>query len=155
MRKQILIALLVGCSLLLELHAQSQRPPSLQSESPRPTVEQKPRAQADQADDVVRITTNLVQVDAVVTKNGKLVTYLEPEDFEILEDGRPQEIPHFSYVSNVPADSVASSNLVVAPPRKKKRAPAVVPPPIVPAATLPHGVRRTVALVVDDLGVGF
>jgi len=155
MRKQILVALLLGCSLLLDTHAQSQRPPSLPSESPRPTVEQKPGAQADQADDVVRITTNLVQVDAVVTKNGKLVTDLKPEDFEILEDGRPQEITHFSYVSNVPADSVASSNLAVAPSPKHKRAPAVVPPPIVPAAVLPHDARRTVALVVDDLGVGF
>lgn len=35
-------------------------------------------------DDVVRITTNLVQVDAVVTKDGKPVTNLTAEDFEIV-----------------------------------------------------------------------
>ena len=35
-----------------------------------------------QSDDVVRITTNLVQVDVVVTKNGKQVKDLKAEDFE-------------------------------------------------------------------------
>ncbi|HEX7175394.1 MAG TPA: hypothetical protein VF240_09060 [Pyrinomonadaceae bacterium] len=50
--------------------------------------------------DVVRITTNLVQIDAVVTdKQGRLVYDLGPEDFEILEDGEPREITNFSFVS--------------------------------------------------------
>jgi len=41
---------------------------------------------------VVRITTNLVQVDAVVTDNkGKLVTDLKPEEIEIFEDGRSRK----------------------------------------------------------------
>ena len=32
--------------------------------------------------DVVRITTNLVQIDAVITdKSGKLITDLKPEEF--------------------------------------------------------------------------
>ncbi len=35
----------------------------------------------------MRVTTNLVQVDAVVTdKDGKQVDDLRPEDFEIIED---------------------------------------------------------------------
>src|SRR5690242_16039825 len=53
-------------------------------------------------DSVVRITTNLVQVDVLVTdKAGKQVTDLKPEDFEVLEDGHPQKITHFSYISTV------------------------------------------------------
>ena len=40
----------------------------------------------------MRITTNLVQVDVVVSKDGKQVRDLKPEDFEILEDGRPQPL---------------------------------------------------------------
>jgi hypothetical protein len=53
--------------------------------------------------DVVRITTNLVQIDAVVTdKKGRQVTDLKPEEFEILADGKPQKITNFSYVQNVP-----------------------------------------------------
>src|SRR5207249_11033596 len=52
---------------------------------------------------VVRISVTLVQVDAVVTdKNGNHVTGLRPEDFQVIEDGRPQKITHFSYVLTQP-----------------------------------------------------
>lgn len=40
-------------------------------------------AQTRTDDDVVRITTNLVQVDVVVTKKGKPIKDLKAEDFEI------------------------------------------------------------------------
>src|SRR5262245_48472444 len=66
-----------------------QTPPS----GSRPTASDK--------EYVVRIVVNLVQVDAVVTdKNGRPVTDLKAEDFEIFQDGRRQEITHFSYISN-------------------------------------------------------
>ena len=49
-----------------------------------------------QSDDVVRITTNLVQVDVVVTKNGKQVRRTESRGLrELFEDGRRQEIISF------------------------------------------------------------
>lgn len=99
-------------------------------------------------DEVVRVTTNLVQIDAVVTDNdGKQVTDLRAEDFEIFEDKRPQPINAFSYVS---ADSktIASS----APPTL----PGVKNAPPVPAVPLrADQVRRTIVFVVDDLGLSF
>src|SRR6476659_667781 len=49
--------------------------------------------------DVVRISTNLVQVDVVVTKDGKHVADLTPEDFEIFDDGRRQAITYFAFFS--------------------------------------------------------
>src|ERR1041385_22287 len=65
--------------------------------SPTPAP-QGPEIQKPDESDVVRITTNLVQVDAVITdKNGKIVTDLKPEDLQIFEDGRQQKITHFSY----------------------------------------------------------
>ena len=73
-----------------EQHASEQQTPPRAQQVPRPDSEQ----------DVVRINTNLVQVDVVVSKDGKQVTDLKPEDFEILEDGRPQTITNFSYVSS-------------------------------------------------------
>src|SRR5438552_15609102 len=88
--KAIVSALLLS-SLLLPIRGQ-QLPPA-------PSAPQRTPPAADEQD-VVRITTNLVQVDAVVTKDGKPVTDLKPEDFEIAEDGRPQAITNFSYVSN-------------------------------------------------------
>jgi VWFA-related protein len=51
-------------------------------------------------DDVVRITTNLVQVDAVVVdKDGNPVTNLTANDFEILQDGKPQKLTSVSFVN--------------------------------------------------------
>ncbi len=98
---------------------------------------------------VIRINVNLVQVDANVTdSHGKSVTDLKAADFEILQDGKPQVITNFSYI-NIQPDAVAA-----APPRvaaAKGGAPA--PPP--PATLKLDHVRRTIALVVDDLGLSF
>jgi len=97
-------------------------------------------SQKNTDDDVVRITTNLVQIDAIVTKDGKLVSDLKAEDFEIFEDGKKQTITSFSYISNVPA----TSPLVTGAERDKS----------VPAAPLKRDdPRRTLAIVVDDLGL--
>ncbi len=55
-------------------------------------------AQTD--DDVIRVKTSLVQLDAVVVdKNGRQVTDLTANDFEVLEEGKKKTIDHFSYVS--------------------------------------------------------
>ncbi len=49
---------------------------------------------------VFRTSTQFVTVDVVVTgKNDAPVTDLKPEDFEITENGKPQKISEFSYVS--------------------------------------------------------
>src|SRR5574340_771397 len=56
-------------------------------------------AAAQEPDLVLRISVALVQVDAVVTDaRGRLVTALKAEDFEILQDGKPQKITHFNFV---------------------------------------------------------
>ena len=86
-------------------------------------------------------------MDAVVTKDGKPVTDLKADDFEILEDGHRQTITNFAYVSNVPgAVTPANAKAPVKDPRNKN-----IPP--IPAAPVrlndPH---RIVAFVVDDLG---
>ncbi len=40
-------------------------------------------------DDVVKISTTLIQIDVTVTdKDGKVVKDLKPEDFEIYENGK-------------------------------------------------------------------
>src|SRR5688572_23378037 len=59
-------------------------------------------------DDVVRITANLVQLDVTVTdSDGRQVTDLKPEDFEIREESRAQQITNFSYVPVSPERSVS------------------------------------------------
>jgi VWFA-related protein len=143
-----LVAVVLITHLSLGVFAQQTRKPPLQT--PPPAIQTTPPQQPQKPDeeDVVRITTNLVQVDAVVTdKNGKVVTDLKPEEVQISEDGRQQKITNFSYV--VTEAPVATSN-VVKPSTKDKNA-----PPIPSARLKPEDVRRTIAVVVDDLGLSF
>ena len=66
-----------------------------------------PRQNPPIGDDVIKVTTNVVQVDAVVTdKDGKAVTDLTLSDFEVLEDGKPVKTEYFSFVPLVVQKSV-------------------------------------------------
>jgi VWFA-related protein len=61
--------------------------------------QQKPPVKPTPDDDVIRTNTNVVQVDAVVTdKNGKVVTDLGVDDFEIFEEGKSVKAQYFSFV---------------------------------------------------------
>ena len=98
--------------------------------------------------DVVRITTNLVQVDAVITDNhGKLVTDLRPEEVEIFEDGHKQKITHFTF--NLSAETPALQRAA------KTTAPDKTAPIAPPAQLRREDIKRTIAIVVDDLGLSF
>jgi len=92
-------------------------------------------------DEVIRVTTNLVQADVIVTdKSGRQVTDLRPEDFEVLEDGKKQTLSHFSYIStDRPNQQIAKST------DSSSGVPAL---PVSEAQA-----RRTLAIVVDDLGL--
>jgi len=94
--------------------------------------------------DVVKISTALIQLDVTVTDSrGKAVNDLKPDEIEIYENGERQKITNFSFVSavrtaveNTPA---ADKNAV----------------PVPPAVLRPEQIRRTFALVVDDLSLSF
>jgi VWFA-related protein len=98
---------------------------------------------------VIRIDVNLVQVDAVVTDSRqRRVTDLQAAEFEVLQDGKPQAITNFSYVSTKPGVGGTAPAYRVAQPKPAK---GEAPPP--PPVLQPTEVRRTLALVVDDLGL--
>src|SRR5207248_3872830 len=63
-----------------------------------------------------------------------------------LQDGKPQKITHFSYIS-----TAAAIPAPTAPPR----VPVKGAPPPPPMKLRPDQIRRTVAMVVDDLGLSF
>lgn len=110
------------------------------------TVAQEPAKRGD----VVRITTNLVLIDVIVTdKTGKQVSDLSPEDFEIFEDGKKQQVTDFSYL--------ATERSTVAEPKAVAKADSAKnsTEPVSPAPLKSEQVRRTVALVIDDLGLSF
>jgi VWFA-related protein len=149
MHTRSLTSSLIGLALVMSASAQQPPPSTSIPPQSKPAATQQ-KADTDESQDVVRINTNLVQVDAVVLRDGKQVTDLKAEDFELFEDGRPQPITSFSYISNVP---IAPANAPASRPGDKNGVPVV--PPVVPATVRPHDVRRTLALVVDDLGMSF
>jgi VWFA-related protein len=139
----LLLAVLISSGVLAQQSAPSTSTSPIPSQQPSPTPGQKP-----ESEDVVRITTNLVQVDAVVTdKDGKVVTDLKPEEVKIFEDGRAQKITHFSYnVTEGPAAPARNEN---------QSATEMKAGPAPPVRLKPEEVRRTIAIVVDDLGLSF
>jgi VWFA-related protein len=114
-------------------------------------VRQTTEPQQDQ-DEVVRITANLVQIDAVVTdKKGEVVTDLTADDFEVYEDGRPQKVTNLSFIPTAGPAQPAQPAKPGAPSTAVDR----TAPPVPTAPLRPEQVRRTMALIVDDLGLSF
>ncbi|MCY7345044.1 MAG: VWA domain-containing protein [Pyrinomonadaceae bacterium] len=106
---------------------------------------QTPPPKPAEDDDVVKISTTLIQVDVTVTdKRGKIITDLKPEDFEIYENGERQDITNFSFVANVKTQ-----------PAPTPKTSSESPPPPPPTPIKSEQVRRTIALVVDDLSLSF
>src|SRR6266446_5700119 len=94
-----------------------------------------------QEEPVVRVSLELIQVDAVVTDGaGRYVTDLTADDFELREDGKLRAVTHCSY-------------LPLAPPSPSPATRPVAPGPS-PGMSR-EDVRRTMAFVVDDLALSF
>ncbi|MBX7171174.1 MAG: VWA domain-containing protein [Pyrinomonadaceae bacterium] len=113
---------------------------------------QKPTPTPD--DDVVKISTTLIQLDVVVTdKNGKIINDLKQEDFEIYENGKKQDLSNFLFVSNgIP---VGKNVKKVENPKNSNPVNDKLAVPVPPTQIKPNQVKRTVALIVDDLGLSF
>lgn len=105
----------------------------------------RPAATPTPSDDVVRISTNIIQLDVSVTdQKGKSISDLKQDEVEIYENGQKQRITGFSFVSSVRGETPTAAT----PPTKTD-----VPAP--PVITRPDSIRRTIALVVDDLALSF
>src|SRR5215831_19432096 len=151
MKKVSLLAALLACLAASVNSQQSQSAKSQTSDASQSQASQASQSRASQSraskDEPVRISVTLVQVDAVVNDSkGRPVTDLKAEDFEIQEDGRTQKITNFSYISTENTRSEPKT----APPRPDKFA-----PPAPPIALRPEQVKRTIAVIVDDLGMSF
>src|SRR5688572_30810553 len=73
---------------------------SFTAQTPRPPQTPQPQRSESGPDDVIRITTELVQTDVVVTdKNEQAITDLKLSDFELYDNGRKQELHFMEFVS--------------------------------------------------------
>src|SRR5688500_4783308 len=123
---RLLAAALIASTSLAPLRAQV--PQSAPTPTPQQPTPQQGPAPADADDEVVRIPSNLVQFDAVVVdRQGRQVTDLRPEEFEVTLGGEPQQITNFSYVSNV-AEGAAETR-----PAEARRPAGRDAPPVPPA----------------------
>jgi VWFA-related protein len=97
-----------------------------------------------QEDEVVRISSELVQTDVMVfDKHGKFVEGLKPEQFEMIVDGKPQAVSFFDQVSAGTFDEEAQLAAARGRTRPDLRGASVVP--------LDRG--RFFILFLDDLHV--
>jgi VWFA-related protein len=88
----------------------------------------------------IRVDVNLIQVDATVTgRDGKRVTDLTAADFEVQRDGKRQQIKTVLWVPG---------QRVNAPP-----VPASPVPMAVSRELRPEDVRRTIAIMIDDMSL--
>jgi len=93
-----------GAALILVLGVRSdaQQPPAQQP--PAQQQAQPPQRPADQPPDqpqppTFRAGINFVRVDVIITdKNGNAIADLQPSDFDVSEDGKPQKIETFKLV---------------------------------------------------------
>src|SRR5690349_7527903 len=109
-------------------------------------------------DPLVRVDVNLRQVDLTVTDaKGHHISDLEPTDFQVLEDGKAQQITNFSWIEVSPPPSGRRLDLLKEKPSLLERFSGVArihagPEP--PAANLKkEEIRRMIAIVAGDTSV--
>ena len=131
--RKALTFLLSACLLAATAGAQTAPP----AQTPQPQ---------DDEDDVVRITSELVQTDVVVIdKEDRIVSDLKLSDFEVYENGKRQDLKFMEFVS------VAGD----------RRTEGTRPGPGLPESArierelTSRDVRRVIAFVVDDLTIPY
>src|SRR5258708_812161 len=129
----VVVLLLFGCAAVLIEGRQPAPSPANQSQEAR--VARR-----------FRVGIGAVRIDAVVPdRNGRIVSGLTADEIEVRQDGKPQKVTFAQFVSVLSGPAPArdtprasGAEAVAVPPRPVKR----------------EEVQRTVAVVVDDLGVG-
>ncbi len=101
-------------------------------------------------DQVVRISTDLIQIDVtVIDKNGKSVPGLVADDFEVYENGEKQNLSGAYFMTR----SMGGATIGGTPASVTRN--AATPGSTTVTQLSPGSVRRTIAIVVDDLNMSF
>jgi VWFA-related protein len=93
-----------------------------------------------------RVSVDAVRIDAVVTdRDGRIVTDLTADDFEVRQDGKRQKVTFAEFVPVLTGAAAPPADLVAGSRAESLAAP---PPPV-----RREDIQRTLAVVVDDLGL--
>jgi len=111
------------------------------------TPQKTQKSRDDQQDDVIRITTSLVQTDIIVTdKNDQIIPDLKLEDFELYDNGKKQDLKFMEFVS---IDSGRRTEGTLPPgARAATEAEAETT-----AGVTARNIKRITAFVIDDLTI--
>jgi VWFA-related protein len=109
------------------------------AQTPSPTPPDKSKTEDNE---IIRISSDLVLVDALVLdKDGQQITNLSAEDFEVLQDGKPQKIINFGYVN--PGNATIQKNETTKSKTDKKSIP-------LPPVSVRSNSGRVITFVIDD-----
>lgn len=140
MRKAVALGLAIGL-LTTNLVGQSSQQSPQQQPPPRPTRQRRDV----QPEDILRITTELVQTDVVVTdREDQIVSDLKLSDFEVFENGKKQDLQFLEFITvDEPGRSEGSANV--------PRIAGV--DTTIPTDTTAADLRRVIGFVVDDVTI--
>ena len=100
-------------------------------------------ATSQDQDDVIRVRSNEVRLDVVVKdKKGRPIRDLKATDFEVLEDGVPQKVESFRFVTREPAPVTGET--------KDDKGKSSQPEPVTTPPTGPTGSTPAVTALVFD-----
>ena len=124
-----------------------------QTTAPPPPKAKEPQStQPKQDDTTIRIATELVQIEVIVTdKVGKPMRDLKREDFELKEDGKPQDVSYFS----VGTATTPARWIVTEAKAKAKDAPPTPVTPVLESRAAQNQSGRYIVLTIDDLHLSF
>lgn len=141
------VRLLIVTVLLIGLSAHGLSSQTNTGQAAQPTGQGAQSAPEDPP--VFRIGVDVIRVDVVVTdKDGRPVTDLTPADFEIRQDGEPQQVVAARFVAVEPPPAPA-------PLRARTLPASTTAPTLGRSPGTAADVQRTIAIVVDDLGMSW
>jgi VWFA-related protein len=100
MRSRSVLSTVSLLTLSVSIGAQQPSAPPAQQPQPQQPQEQQSQEQEQPRPPVIRRGINFVRVDVIVTdRDGNPVLDLKPEDFEVTEEGKPQQVETFQVIN--------------------------------------------------------
>ena len=96
---RIIACVVLLAALVCGATGDAQQPVPSEQQDRHERDQQVPPADRPPPPPVFRVGINFVRVDVIVTdRTGRAVADLQPGDFEIIEEGKPQKIETFRYI---------------------------------------------------------
>lgn len=146
---------LIVCGLLLAVGVSTGRTGAQMRKPGDPLTPSPSEQQRDEEQFVDIVNVSVVNVDVYVTdKQGKVVTGLTKEDFQLFENGRPVEVTNFYAVNEGKSVAVDEEELAAAPAPAPPQAPAIPQAAqVAQAPSTPTDQRLRLVIYIDNFNL--